>query len=581
MNLEGWKQKYLKQLDDSEHMLREWERERYSLQRLLVRTSLVAEGQDPALDRQLGELRDLARQETPDLDQLQQLQKQLDQQVKSFEDSHRETIAGIAQALELFTGLFREQAQGAQKKALKQFQQTLPQRVGQFSELPALLSELADLQQQIFHQGQGDERRPFLKRLLGRQSAQEPVAPEPVAQPADSATPGPDSLDLEAGSDLSGAVADLGVSGKHPGDAGVAALADRLTRLLEQLLSQPGFNPATRERMEALDRRARSARDWQAISLILDELSQLILQAIGQGQQEFAGFLATLEERLALIQSQFQGQALDPQHWRDEAEQFDRALHSGLDTLGADVAAATELASLQRTTRAHLERLNTTLSEYRESQSRRETELSSHVATLQQRITAMEEESRAMHQALKDERIRATTDLLTQLPNRDALEARMEQEFSRWQRYRQRTSLALVDIDLFKQVNDVYGHLAGDKVLQLVARCIRESLRAPDFVARYGGEEFVVLLPETSGADAMAVLDKVRQKVAQLPFHFRQEKVQVTFSGGVVAFQPVENLSELFDIADRALYQAKDQGRNRIVLANDSHRRSSGRSVAQ
>ena len=134
----------------------------------------------------------------------------------------------------------------------------------------------------------------------------------------------------------------------------------------------------------------------------------------------------------------------------------------------------------------------------------------------------------------------------------------------------------MLDIDRFKDLNDTYGHLAGDKVLQLVARALRENLRQPDFVARYGGEEFVVVFPETGEEQALQVMDKAREHIAALPFHFRQEKVSVSFSAGVTEFRSVGDPSQILDAADRALYQAKNDGRDRVCRATDAHWRPRG-----
>ena len=119
--------------------------------------------------------------------------------------------------------------------------------------------------------------------------------------------------------------------------------------------------------------------------------------------------------------------------------------------------------------------------------------------------------------------------------------------------------------DRFKKVNDSYGHKAGDRVLQLVSRELRTRLRATDFIARYGGEEFVLLLPETTVEAARAVIDKLRNRVAGLPFHFGGEPVSVTFSAGATEFREGDSVESGFDRADRALYQAKDAGRNQTV----------------
>jgi diguanylate cyclase len=152
--------------------------------------------------------------------------------------------------------------------------------------------------------------------------------------------------------------------------------------------------------------------------------------------------------------------------------------------------------------------------------------------------------------------------VLTQLPNREAYNQRLDQELDRWQRYQRPMVLAVADVDHFKRINDGFGHLAGDKVLRVIAKILRKRLRKTDFVARYGGEEFIVLLPETTMEQAIPVLDSVRQAIANCPFHFRETPVSITMSFGVSAPGKDETSGALFERADKALYAAKNSGRN-------------------
>lgn len=127
--------------------------------------------------------------------------------------------------------------------------------------------------------------------------------------------------------------------------------------------------------------------------------------------------------------------------------------------------------------------------------------------------------------------------------------------------------MAVLDIDYFKRVNDSFGHKAGDRVLQLVAREMLERLRSTDFIARYGGEEFVVLLPETSVEDALEVVENLRAHIGRLPFHFSGQPVRVTLSAGLAAFRPGDSETSVFNRADQALYEAKGAGRNQSRTA--------------
>jgi len=185
---------------------------------------------------------------------------------------------------------------------------------------------------------------------------------------------------------------------------------------------------------------------------------------------------------------------------------------------------------------------------------------------MRERVERLEGEARSLHDRLRDEQRLATIDALTQIPNRLAYDQRLAEEFKRWQRFNQPTSVATWDIDFFKKINDSYGHRAGDKVLRIVAECIAGRIRETDFVARYGGEEFVLILAGTSLADAHKVVEQIREAVAKLGFHFRGVPVSISISCGLTAFRENDATEDAFDRADKALYKAKGDGRNRCVV---------------
>ncbi len=170
----------------------------------------------------------------------------------------------------------------------------------------------------------------------------------------------------------------------------------------------------------------------------------------------------------------------------------------------------------------------------------------------------------------------ATQDGLTQICNRRRFDEYLDHEWRRLLRSQAPLSLILLDIDLFKQYNDSYGHLAGDQCLQQVAQTLKQSVqRATDLVARYGGEEFVIILPDTTEAGAQFLAEQVRSQIAHMsilnlgPDSTGSISHQVTVSIGVASHIPFPEASPqlLIAAADSALYRAKEQGRNRVCMA--------------
>ena len=161
------------------------------------------------------------------------------------------------------------------------------------------------------------------------------------------------------------------------------------------------------------------------------------------------------------------------------------------------------------------------------------------------------------------------TDGLTGLYNRRYMMDTLTNEVARAQRQNHHFSVLMIDIDYFKKYNDTYGHLAGDDLLMKVGSVFRESIRSMDFAARYGGEEFLVMLPEHGADGAMEVAERIRTKVASATTGDKNRKDPVTVSIGVAAFpENGATPAALIASADAALYQGKELGRNRVILAN-------------
>jgi diguanylate cyclase (GGDEF)-like protein len=167
---------------------------------------------------------------------------------------------------------------------------------------------------------------------------------------------------------------------------------------------------------------------------------------------------------------------------------------------------------------------------------------------------------KAMENQLKE---MATTDPLTSLYNRRFFEIRFKDEIIRSERYQHDLSLMMIDVDYFKQVNDQFGHHTGDIVLKELADSILRNIRNTDICARIGGEEIAVLLPETSGSAAMEIAERVREGIARNPIEAKDEVLNITVSIGVTTSSEGFDQSTMYEQADKALYKAKESGRNR------------------
>jgi diguanylate cyclase (GGDEF)-like protein len=161
----------------------------------------------------------------------------------------------------------------------------------------------------------------------------------------------------------------------------------------------------------------------------------------------------------------------------------------------------------------------------------------------------------------------AVTDGLTKLYNSRSFYSQLETEVDRFNRYKHPLALLLLDLDHFKDYNDTYGHLEGDKVLVRFSQIIKSCLRANDTAYRYGGEEFTVILPETGGEEAGTVAQRIRSALETERFSpVNGKEVKITISIGVTEYQPKEELSTFIQRADKAMYRSKQKGRNMVSM---------------
>jgi diguanylate cyclase (GGDEF)-like protein len=172
-----------------------------------------------------------------------------------------------------------------------------------------------------------------------------------------------------------------------------------------------------------------------------------------------------------------------------------------------------------------------------------------------------------LEEVLSKVEILAITDPLTDLFNRRHFETALEKEFKRTKRYHSPTSCMMIDIDHFKKINDEYGHHTGDEVLKEIAKIIKTSLREIDTVARWGGEEFIVLLPETTKENAFKAASRILESITGLKFSGVSRQLTVSIGIASIPDPSIDSIEKLIQVSDLALYEAKEKGRNRAVIA--------------
>jgi diguanylate cyclase len=247
-----------------------------------------------------------------------------------------------------------------------------------------------------------------------------------------------------------------------------------------------------------------------------------------------------------------------------EMEKQIKLIQSGVDE-------ADTIENIKKTIDTRIEVLQSNMDQFIHVEQGRKKQSDTHHKELIERLSDMEDETEELRQSIEVERKKAYNDALTGVPNRMAFDERIQHEYQRWQRYNSKLTLCLVDIDKFKGVNDTYGHKAGDIVLKTIAEKCASKVRKSDYFCRYGGEEFALILPETGLSAAITVAETLRESIERCSFQYGDQDVNVTISCGLAEVKGKDNLDKVFKRADRALYKAKDSGRNRCISEDQLH----------
>ncbi|TWH71333.1 diguanylate cyclase [Azomonas agilis] len=384
-------------------------------------------------------------------------------------------------------------------------------------------------------------------------------APEPLAE---TAQPLPASMPETAVSTDTPA-GDLSPTDTLAESPPYSLLADQIEHILLGLLDNLCLVDHWQAQADVLRRRIKNGLNWYELVTVLEDLACL-LHALPLFDRQFEDYLKQLNDRLAIMQDSLNQVQLGRSQTSQATVAFDSCLRQQVEGLQTSVEQATDLPSLKLLVEERLESIVSAIDSYQRQCQENEQQLEASLTQLSERLISMESLSSELQGHLEEQQRKAQFDVLTGLPNRAALNDRLEHEIQRWKHNASSLLLAVLDVDHFKNINDSFGHLAGDRVLKILAGRWQEQIRSSDFLARYGGEEFVLLLPNTDLEAGLTLLERLRQSTEECPFHFKGERLQITVSIGVTGFTADHSTEEIFEQADQALYRAKNSGRNRI-----------------
>ena len=581
-NTQNWKDKYLTALEEFELCQKKDNQRLDLLRRGLVRVSLAADGLDPALDEQLDEIRTGLRGGR-DIQTLEPVIAQLERTIVALDDrrkdEHGELRSLIDTQLEQYLAMSLPRAD---KSTIKKLRKSLPQLLSGSGNLADIIKSLNQANGQVIrHLSQrieelGEGKGGLLSRLFGNTDSDK--SDSAVDNDNDSVVI--DNPDFDNAAISASDQEEYGIDPKESDDTSDSAptpppsdipltqhdpeLMQRLGHILCGLLEQLEVPPDYNSRKEQLVDRIKAPFPLDHLPEFLDETTQLVASTRMVAQKEFEGFLVALHQRLNDIQEFLVTARQGEERSLQNQEKLDQDVRQELADMKVTVEGSNDLGKLKLDIESMVNRIVAAVDLFHSEEKQRRDAVFEHIEALGQRMASMEGEALELKNNLETQRMEALRDALTELPNRAAYDDQIDSEFTRWRRHNRPLSIAIIDIDHFKQVNDTLGHLRGDKVLKLVAREVSRRIRNEDFVARYGGEEFVAIMPETDLESAYAAMEKVRLAIEECPFNFNQQRIPITASFGIATFHEGDEIETCFERADKALYKAKECGRNRI-----------------
>ncbi len=523
--LEKWKRKFLLKLDETDKERAEWRDVELLLKLAISRVGNAARGQDDKLDEHLDQLRELLKGE---LDQrrfkvaLAAFSDRLTQLDNIREQRHRSRVQVLSRLLDQFYNLpLKKQAQ---------------------QEITVLKQEVDKLARDT------DRTLVSFSRILANLD----LAAIQQAQHADRQT---EQVNDEPEMDAS---------------RFTRAMVSSLVALIDHLSVPTQVKPRLNEVQGAINRVDQVAQ----LPDLLEQLVMVISEANVIEQQQFEQFAELMVQRFSQVEEFLDRTVCNQQEVDDLASELDTDMRQHFDGMITEVREATDLADLQQTMEAHIGKIFARLDRFREENAQRRGVFEAELRQLADELQAAKQETLNLRKLLTEQEARGLEDPLTGLGNRRAYQKRIEEELSRFDRYQTPLALVVCDLDHFKQINDTHGHLAGDRVLRVVAQLLLRLTRKSDFVGRYGGEEFVVLLPNTNEKTAYLVAEKLRSSLEKLPFESGGRKIPVTMSMGLTQAREGDTPDKLFQRADKLLYQAKKAGRNRVMTDQSSDEQS-------
>ncbi|WP_199609312.1 GGDEF domain-containing protein [Flocculibacter collagenilyticus] len=341
---------------------------------------------------------------------------------------------------------------------------------------------------------------------------------------------------------------------------------NKITQELINLVSQLAFEGEHAEAIDSIKGNLLNIKDADELLTSSMNIIKLIVDNYSDERKSAELFVLSVNDALSSVQQVLTTSLEQNKSFSAEMAALNQQIQSQITELSQETQTAKDLKSLKLLVSKKLKIITENLTKKEQLEVNERKSLMNTMSVMESKLEEVEKKAVSYQKRLSEQTFKSLQDALTKLPNRAALDERLEIEYTRWKRYNTSLCIAVVDVDFFKRINDTYGHSAGDKTLQVISKALKRNIRAADFLARYGGEEFVIIFPDSTLEQIKKPLEKLREAVKQLPFKFKNKAVTISVSIGVTAFKKGDRPQQAFDRADEALYAAKNGGRDQVVI---------------
>ncbi len=531
--IDKWKDKYLSSLEDLEKKEQQWRDSEKNLRALITHLTNAADTSSEKLNNQLSVLRDAINKGVA----ANKLKKAIDEVADSILGLDALRDRRKKELSKNFTD-FINQVKPAGKievrlaKISKKISKTAEDK-----EISPLINDLAKLLVSGLALAEKNKDKSFLSSLMIKREADDHS--DTVKSDVE--------ISPDAEVDIENAVNNLNsLLEKMVLPADLQAEANLIKRQLQQNINEEVF-------LFSLEK---------TVAITAD-----ILDRVKKEKKEIEDFLKQLTGRLHELDKDIRETARIRELTHKHGMQMTAGMKTEIITMEQGIQNITNLEELKTSIQSRVIILRNHVDSFLIKENEKDKQAATIIDQLKKQVKVMESEAEELKEQIEKERLQTLRDVLTEIPNRLAYDERLNLELANFRRNQMSFTLVVWDIDFFKKVNDNYGHAAGDQVLKLVASILNKNMRETDFIARYGGEEFVSILPNTDLKNAQIINDKLREIISSSKFHFRDEAVNVTVSSGFAEVKNNEEAGSLFIRADKALYKAKENGRNNCQAA--------------